>query len=209
MIIVETDQRIVRNKPADIVTHPGNKHTDDLTMHDYQLAYLDQTEQLTDSPTFTPSFCFRLDKDTSGIIISAKTYESLQLLNKLIRDREVDKSYLAVVAGQTPAHSSIDTPLFKGYNTKTGRAETFINHTKGRSAYTELTTLSTREDPHLGTISLVQVTIHTGRMHQIRVHLASIGFPIIGDLTYGHPPLNRLANKHYQINRQLLHSHSY
>jgi 23S rRNA pseudouridine955/2504/2580 synthase len=63
--------------------------------------------------TFTPSFCYRLDKDTSGVIIAAITYPALQLLNELIRERKVSKVYHAIVVGDTPEKGSIDKPLFK------------------------------------------------------------------------------------------------
>lgn len=99
-IVYEDDYRIRRNKPADMVTHPGNKHTTDVSLHDLMQSYLQQTKQKPSSQTFNPSFCYRLDKDTSGLIISAKQYEALQLLNELIRLRKTRKTYLAVVAGE-------------------------------------------------------------------------------------------------------------
>ena len=80
--------------------------------------------------TFTPSFGFRLDKDTSGIIVGAKDYEALQYLNKIIRERETKKRYLAVVRGKAPKHLMIDKPLFKGFNATYERAQTFVNEEK-------------------------------------------------------------------------------
>ena len=102
MIIMEDTHRIVWNKPAGIVTHPGADHVNDMSLHDIMQSYLIQTGQKKDSETFNPSFCFRLDKDTSGIIISAKTYDALQWLNEEIRLRHVTKQYLTIVGGHTP-----------------------------------------------------------------------------------------------------------
>lgn len=73
-----------------------------MSLHDIMQAYLQQKQQQNTSQTFSPAFCFRLDKDTSGVIISAKTYDALQRLNQQIRERKVRKTYLAIVSGQTP-----------------------------------------------------------------------------------------------------------
>lgn len=208
MIIAEDKDRIFWNKPSNLVMHPGNGHSNDLTLHDIMMSYLNQTGQNNASETFTPSFCFRLDQDTSGLVISAKSYAALQHLNELIRLREVSKTYLAIVAGQAPNYKKIDAPLFKGFDKNGGRAKTFINEAKWVEALTEVENIETIKHPTLGTISLVKVTIHTGRMHQIRVHCASIGLPVIGDLEYGVPSINRYAKK-MNINRQLLHSFTY
>lgn len=209
LIIFEDTHRIRRNKPADMVTHPGNKHTNDITLHDLMQSYLQQTNQKVDSPTFNPSFCFRLDKDTSWIIISAKTYEALQYLNEAIRERNVNKSYLAIVAWDAPQKWEIDSPLFVWFDKKSGKSKSFINYEKGKDSRTTFHKLRTISAQWIGHISLLEVNIETGRMHQIRVHLASQWLPIIGDLMYGNPAINRLAKKHFGVTRQLLHSYSY
>lgn len=99
----EDDHRIFWNKPYGIVIHPGNFHLNDITLNDFLEAYVHRGRKKEGKDpakmgeTFTPSFGFRLDKDTSGLIVGAKDYEALQYLNKIIRDREVKKKYLAVV----------------------------------------------------------------------------------------------------------------
>jgi len=113
LLIFEDDNRLVWNKPAGLVVHPGDKHTGDISLHDMMLSYLQQTSQRTASHTFKPAFCFRIDKDTSGLIISAKTYEALQWLNEQIRDRKVTKYYRAIVEGVFPKEKTMDAPLFK------------------------------------------------------------------------------------------------
>lgn len=214
-IVYEDDHRIFRNKPYGIVIHPGNFHLNDITLNDFLEAYVhwwrkkEWKDPAKMGATFTPSFGFRLDKDTSGIIVGAKDYEALQYLNKIIRDREVKKKYLAVVKGNAPKHLMIDKPLFKGFNASYERAQTFVNEEKWLTAQTEFTCIATKNDPELGDVSLLLVTIHTGRMHQIRVHLASENLPIIGDIMYGDELMNHIAYKKYKVARQLLHSFGY
>lgn len=118
-IVYEDDHRIFRDKPAGIVIHPGNFHLNDITLNDYLEAYVNWSRKnegkdpANMGETFKPSFGFRLDKDTSGLIVGAKDYEALQYLNEIIRDRKVTKKYLAVVQGKAPAKGVIDKPLFK------------------------------------------------------------------------------------------------
>lgn len=227
ILIHEDEHRLVFNKPADIVMHWWTWHTNDVCLNDMLKIYIKatsyklQVESLKNkqdnlkpqisslkSP-FSPSFCFRLDRDTSGIIIAAKTYPALQYLNEQIRERKTTKQYLAIVNGIFPKEKTIDTPLFKWFDKKTGRAKVFVNHEQGQSAKTTAHLLKHIEHPKLGDISLLKVKIYTGRMHQIRVHLASIWYSIIWDIMYGIPAINRIASKQAHINRQLLHSWKY
>ncbi len=209
MIIFEDENRLVRNKPADLVVHPWDKHTSDISLHDMMLSYLQQTGQRTESHTFKPAFCFRIDKDTSGLIISGKTYDALQYLNEEIRTRHVSKHYRAIVEGIFPKAKTIDTPIFKWYDAKSWKGKSFLNDEKGVEARTEAKLLKTLHHPELWPISLIDVQIHTWRMHQIRIHTASIGHPVIGDMMYGNSALNRIASKKCWITRQLLHSFMY
>ncbi len=209
MLLFEDEHRCVRNKPADMVVHPGNKHTTDVTLHDLMQSYLHQTGQSQKSPTFTPSLCFRIDKDTSGIVISAKTYDALQRLNEQIRERKTHKTYLALVAGRFDGYLDINDPLFRGYHKDTEKSHMFVNTEKWVPSRTEVRGVKTVRHPDLGDVSLVRVTLHTWRMHQIRVHLAHHGYPLLGDLTYGNNALNRLLARKCGITRQLLHSRKY
>jgi 23S rRNA pseudouridine955/2504/2580 synthase len=113
LIIYEDGNRIFWNKPAGVVIHPSTNHYKDACMNDYLEQYLG-FEDDGNSETFKPSFCYRLDKDTSGILIAAKTYDALKHLNEMIRTRDegIEKYYLAVVVGR-PANQTIDAPLFK------------------------------------------------------------------------------------------------
>lgn len=209
LLIYEDDHRLVRNKPAGLVVHPGDKHTTDISLHDMMLSYLQQTGQRAWSHTFKPAFCFRIDKDTSGLIISAKTYEALQWLNEQIRERKVTKYYRAIVEGVFPKEKMMDASLFKWYDQKSWKGKTFINDEKGVEAKTYAKSITSIQHKDLWPISLLNVQIHTWRMHQIRIHTADAGYPVIGDLTYGNAPLNRIATKKCGITRQLLHSYTY
>lgn len=214
-IVYEDDHWIFWNKPYGIVIHPGNLHLNDITLNDYLETYVHWSwKQEGKDPqkmgiTFKPSFGFRLDKDTSGLIVGAKDYEALQYLNEIIRDRKVSKKYLAVVKGKAPAHMIINKPIFKGFNATEERAQMFVDMEKGLESKTEFECISTISNPHIGEISLLLVTLHTGRMHQIRVHLASENLPIVGDIIYGDEKLNDIAYRKEKVSRQLLHSYGY
>ncbi len=208
MILFEDEHRIVRNKPAGIVTHPGKDHDTDMSLHDIMKSYLFQTNQKISSDTFNPSFCFRLDKDTSGIIISAKTYNALQWLNEQIRERKVTKKYLTIVAGQAPDSLRMQWALSKWYDNKFWVAKMAIDDKEGKDSLTITSTITQYNHPRLWWLSLLDVDLYTWRMHQIRAHLSDAWYPIVGDLMYGNPVTNRLAKKE-KVYRQLLHSTTY
>ena len=97
MILFEDEDWLVWNKPAGIVAHEGNKHTEDITMNQLLEFKTKDQQDKEDSETFKPAFAFRLDKDTTGVLISAKNYPALQYINELIRDHNIRKIYLARV----------------------------------------------------------------------------------------------------------------
>ena len=123
-ILYEDNHRIVFDKPAGIPMHPGNKHRNDLSMNDY----LDKYAEEYKTDTFKPSFGYRLDRDTSGVLIAAKSYEALQYINTIIRERDIDKYYLALVAGKFPGHVLIDKPITKSYNKISDRSQVKIDY---------------------------------------------------------------------------------
>ncbi len=122
-IIYEDGNRVAFNKPTGVVLHESNKHRNDLSMNDYLEIY---TKGLENS-TFKPSFGYRLDKDTSGVLIGAKNYEALQYINKIIRDHEINKTYVTLVTGNPPKHFIIEKALEKSYSEKFDRAQMIIN----------------------------------------------------------------------------------
>ncbi len=204
-ILFEDDHWIVFDKPAGIPMHPWNKHRNDLSMNDY----LEKYAEAYATSTFTPSFGYRLDRDTSGILIGAKSYEALQYINTIIRDRNIDKYYLTIVVGKFPQHLIIDKPLTKSYDKKFDRSHVKIDYREGLEAKTECWLEKTFVHPLLGQISLVKVKIHTWRMHQIRIHISDAWYPVLWDIIYGNPAANRILYKSLGITRQLLHCRKY
>jgi len=210
-IIYEDDNRLVFNKPAGIVIHPSNKHWNDLCMNDYLERYCEKNWIIKDekNQTFKPSFWYRLDKDTSGVLIAAKNYEALQYINEIIRQRAISKEYLTLVAWKFPKHLIIDKAIEKTYNSKFDRAQMQLNESDGLDSKTECRLEKTFRHPQLWEVSLVKVKLYSGRMHQIRIHLSSEGYPVLWDLIYWKPALNRIIYKSLHIQRQLLHCHKY
>ncbi len=206
-IIYEDENWLVWNKPFGVVVHPSNKHFNDITMNDYLEKYCELTE-CKDNETFKPSFCYRLDKDTSWILISAKNYTALRYLNSEIKNRNVIKFYWAIVIWDFPKFLDIKDSIKKIYDKKFDRSCMVVSkdwqqsHTK---AYNE----KTINHKILWKISFVRVQILTWRMHQIRIHLSNKWFPILWDIIYWNSALNRMLYKRLKINRNLLYSAEY
>lgn len=213
MIIYEDKNWIVFDKPAWIILHPSDKHWNDLCMNDYLERYVEMTIWSTyksewETETFKPSFGYRLDKDTSWVLIAAKNYPALQYINEIIRDRQIEKKYLTIVVGDFPEYMQIDKSLEKVYDKKFDRSHMVLDRS-WLTAKTECWNKKTIYHPELWLISLLEVKIDTWRMHQIRIHLSSEWYPVLGDIVYGNPAVNRKLYKNININRQLLHCWKY
>lgn len=204
MMVYEDDERLVFDKPAGLLMHWGTKNNNVLTMNDYLEKYLNKLV----TRTFKPSFAYRLDKDTSWILIAAKTYESLQYINKIIRERKIDKEYFVIVEWKTPKNWVINKPLKKIYNKRFDRSQMIIDG-EWLESKTEFWREKYINHEVLWEISLLRIKLYTGRMHQIRVHLADIWHWVIWDIIYWNPVLNRLMYKKIKISRQLLHCKKY
>ena len=188
-IIYEDEHLLAVNKPAGMVVHPapGNwsgTFVNALLYHCKGLAGQDDS--------LRPGIVHRLDKETSGILVAAKTLEMQQKLTALFASRQVYKEYLAICVGR-PEDGEINAPIGRH---PIRRKEMAIVPT-GRQASSFCRTVGWNEK-----ISLVQIVIATGRTHQIRVHLKSKGNPILGDSLYG----NSSINQYYGVHRQLLHA---
>ena len=215
-IISEDDERLVINKPAGISIHPWQKieswksKVESSSLYDLIKQYY--SSRGFAGSMFQPNVAYRLDKDTSGLVIVAKTYAGLQHLNEQIRDRKVKKEYYAIVIGRFPLQLTCNKPIKKIVDEKFNRSKMVIcspDDLLGQEALTIWHTEKSRSDPVLGTLSLVRVELFTGRMHQIRIHLANGGYPILGDIVYGVPSHNRKLQQTYGFLRQLLHCHCY
>ena len=149
-----------------------------------------------------PWIVHRLDKDTSGAIMIAKSDSMMKALQKQIQDREVDKYYLAIVTGVVKQQKfTIESYIWRHPNDR--MKMTTQNPVNPKIAVTHWELISYIEWHY----SLLKIKIETGRTHQIRVHLASIGFPIIGDKTYGNKRVNKEVATTFQLHRQALHAY--
>ncbi len=179
-IVFEDDHLMVINKPAGLVVHPAAGHTGD-TLADLLLAYHPNIAQAVNPGSqHRPGIVHRLDKDTSGLLIVAKTSAAMTQLAQQFQEHSITKRYLALVEGRLPlTEGAIDAPI--GRNQR-HRQRMTITAQHGRHAQTLFWV--EREVSHF---TLLRVQIITGRTHQIRVHLAAIGHPVVGDHLYGRP----------------------
>lgn len=188
-ILYEDDDLLIVNKPAGLVVHPapGNwtgTFANALLYHCKTLA--------ANEGDLRPGIVHRLDKDTSGVLLAAKNLQTQWKLIEAFADRKVYKEYLAITLGD-PGNRKIETLIGRDPKNRQKMAVT----EKGKQARSIVKTIASGRE-----LSLLSVVIETGRTHQIRVHLSSVGAPILGDSTYG----RHSENKKYKCERQLLHA---
>lgn len=191
-IIFEDDDVMIVNKPAGMVVHPSAGHDSGTLVH-AALAHAPEMEGI--GGELRPGIVHRLDKDTSGLILLAKNDQALRWLQDQFKDREVQKSYIALVDGAPPTPKGrIEAPI--GRDPSHRKKMAIVSPEKGRNAISEYRTLESFDK-----YTLLEVDIHTGRTHQIRLHCAFIGAPIAGDRLYG-----RRKQLTVDLSRQFLHA---
>ncbi len=197
-LIAETDDYLVINKPAGFSVEPANNLPslyEWLQSHDVFKDIMSRLER--------GGVVHRLDAETSGVVIWAKTASAQNELKTLWQGRQVEKTYLALVVGETEPSGTIDLSTERD-NRNDRQKVSLLPSEKSRPALTTYKRLRVGEWKNQK-ITLVEVHPVTGRTHQIRVHLKAIGHPIIGDKLYGEKATDELA-KSLGLNRQFLHA---
>ena len=173
-VIYEDDDIIAINKPKGMCVHPGNGNKDNTLANAIMAQCKGSLSGI--GGKIRPGIVHRLDKETSGIIIVAKNDYSHIKLSEMLKQRNVKKTYIALVRGVIPENeATIDMPIGRSTKDRTKMAVT----KSGKNAITHFKVLE-----RFSNFTLLEVKIETGRTHQIRVHLAEIGYPIIGDEVY-------------------------
>lgn len=198
-ILHEDADLLVLDKPAGRAVHPGTGVAPGESVIEEVHAYLD--DGWSERSLFRPSLVHRLDKDTSGVLVIAKTGESLRRLTAALRAGGFAKRYLALVEGVPNPPRGRIAGLLQRVDSRRGGAKAEVSQDDGKWAVTEYETVKV-----LGNFSLVGVIIETGRMHQIRAHLASLGHPLAGDSRYGSFERNRAYRKTMGLKRTFLHA---
>ncbi len=193
-IIYEDEHILLVNKAPGMVVHADETEKVNTLINHIQ-AYLYQKKEWSPywENSFTPALCNRIDRNTGGIVIAAKTAEALRVMNQKIRDRELEKLYLCVVLGRpSPAAGTLEGFILKDENKKqvSVRSKPVPG---GRKAITKYRTLASAKG-----LSLVECDLITGRTHQIRAMMSHAGHPLLGDGKYGNERINRQYGKHHQ-----------
>ncbi|MGG7142443.1 RluA family pseudouridine synthase [Clostridium nigeriense] len=200
-ITYEDSNILIVEKWPNILVHPDEKGKEP-SLTDYVLSYLNEKgDYLPENEvTFTPAPCNRLDRNTSGIVIFGKNFESLRCINELIREGNVEKYYNTLVKGK------IKDGLYKGYILKNEEANISKIYDEkipnSKEIAMEVKTLKTN-----GAYSFLEIDLITGRSHQIRAHLSHLGTPIIGDNKYGDRKLNSFFANKFGLDCQFLYAY--
>ena len=198
-IVYEDENLLLVNKRPGLVVHADETEEVNTLINHIQ-AYLYQKREWNPKweNAFAPALCNRIDRNTGGIVIAAKNAETLRIINEKIKNHELEKSYLCVTVGHPrPAEGRIEGFLLK-YEAKKQVSFYHKPVPGGKTAVTLYKTLESR-----GPLSLVECRLLTGRTHQIRVSMAEIGCPLLGDGKYG----RGAVNKQYHETRQALYSY--
>ena len=197
-IVYEDEHILLVDKRPGVAVHPHDGAEYGRTLIDHIQAYLYQKKEWRprEENAFTPALCNRIDRNTGGIVIAAKTAMALRVMNQKIKDRELDKRYLAIVEGSPKRKEG----SLKGYLFKDAKKnKVFVTDTPqpgSKSCQTNYKVLSSA-----GGLSLVECELITGRTHQIRAQFAHAGHPLLGDGKYGK------LDKKYDRNYQALYSY--
>ena len=197
-ILYEDDDVLVINKPAGLIVHQATPQDTAVNVVDALLERNPSVAEVGDDPT-RPGIVHRLDKDVSGVMVTAKTQRAFEHLKQQFQDRTVHKEYLALVYGKlSKDHDVIDLKIAR--SKARGRMVARPESQEGKEAKTEYDSLE-----RFTNTSYIKVRIHTGRTHQIRVHFRAIDHPLVGDKLYKKARMKNI--RPIEINRIFLHAH--
>jgi len=197
-ILHEDGHILVCNKPAGLAIHPGTGITTD-TLVDQARAYFEKSGFVVPPGEYKPSPAHRLDRDTSGVVVIAKTRQAMVRLTEIFTDGLAKKQYLTLAKGRFQKEKgTIDLRLPEHQQTSGSKQQRGVNM---QEAITHWKRLGGGPEA-----TLLEVEIETGRTHQIRRHLAALGHPVVGDGKYGDFPFNRHAKSAFGLKRMFLHS---
>ena len=195
-IIFQDENIVVVNKPAGLKVHPVNFQESDTLVNG--LVYKFPEIENVGEDKLRPGIVHRLDKDTSGVMVIARNQKTFEKLKKKFQEREVEKKYLAIVCGHLEnKEGKIEAPIARAMSFKKQKVAQGKTRGKIRPAVTFYKVLK-----NLGEFDLVEAQPKTGRMHQIRVHLAYLGYPVAGDEKYARKEYKNLP----KAKRQMLHA---
>lgn len=198
VVLFEDAQVVVVDKPAGMVVHPAAGHRRGTLVN----ALLGHCTTLSGvGGKLRAGIVHRLDKLTSGVLVASKTDEAHQSLGAQFARHSVERRYVAVVAGSLPAEPGVFDTFHGRHPTDRKRFTTRLD--KGRRALTRYRVIE-----RLRGATIVEATLETGRTHQVRVHFADAGFPVVGDPVYGRAPADEAVRRlGHELGRQALHAH--
>lgn len=199
-IIYEDENIIILNKKVGLLSHPDEgEYNDTLITRVQRYLYEKGEYDPKNEASFAPALANRIDRNTGGIVLGAKNAETLRILNEKIKLREIEKRYLCITVGRLPKKKDV----IEGFMVKDEKKNTVKVYNKpvpgGKSMKTGYEVIEAK-----GELSLVEVQLFTGRTHQIRAHLSSIGCPLLGDGKYG---TNAVNKKYGGYKKQCLYSY--
>lgn len=207
-VIREDERMVILNKPAGILTQKAVDS--DLSLNEWLIGYLLERGEITgeELQTFRPSVCNRLDRNTSGLVLCGKTLAGSQYLSEMIRTRAIRKFYRTVCVGEIAEPLFLEGRLAK--DERSNKVRILSPETEGKEDKIQNTKsiirTACRPLASNGKYTLLEVELITGKTHQIRAHLASIGHPLIGDYKYGRRELNDRLRAEFGLEYQLLHA---